>query len=1298
MFRRHEIVFIIILSVLNIKLFSQKNNLTSSHHLNWENTLFIEDKYNGETKAIFNFNGVNYNREKKFIPFLTFSRATNKHENLEPIFNVASTEILSDEEEDYIKKNWELKNTFEISSHVGISANQKINTCEIIPFRKNLDGKIEKLIDFNFDWKINPTSKNNYNEQNITYVNNSVLSNGNWYKIAVYKNGIYKIDHNFLKTLGINLENLDPRTIQIYGNGGRILSEKNADAKFDDLIENAIYVSGENDGVFNIEDYILFYGKGTHQWEYNSTTTNDLKFNYIKNYYSDTTYYYLTVNTNQGKRISTRNSLTESENYTSTSFDDFAFHEIDASNLIKSGREFYGEYFDINTEYIFGFNFPEIVQGDTMFVKSSLVGRNQFTTTTFNMQLPDNSNLQFVCSSVGTSYTAPAGDEEVKFKKFIYTGSSIPQIKISKQTSSSTGWIDYIRINARRNLIQPNNILSFRDSRSVGIGRKTKFIITNYTNEYLWDVTNHHEVVNQLGENTSGIFEFKTNTDVLREFVSFKLSDAISPIKIGKIENQNLHASGENVDYIIITHPNFKSQAKELAELHLLYDTLNYVIATPDEIYNEFSSGTPDISAIREFVRMIYKKNTKKPRYLLLFGDGSYNNKSRDIATNSNLIPTYQTQNSLVLTASKVIDDFYGFLDDNEGNGFGIDIVDIGIGRLPVKTVQEAQAMVEKVKHYYIQQSTNINESNACDNSVYNTFGDWRNWITLMSDDAEDSWELSFVSQHNEAFANQIKNIDPSFNIDKIYLDAYKQYSTSGGQKYPDAESDLNKRISKGTLIFNYSGHGGELQLTGEGVIDNNVVNSWTNLNSLPMFVTATCEFSRFDDPSRTSCGENVLLNPKGGGICLFTTTRIAFSSDANSLGPAFFNAALNQLNGWYPRTGDIIRLTKQGSNRNYTHFCLLGDPAVTLAYPKEHIFTSQIKSSSSSTNTNNIDTLKALSKISIKGYIGDKNGNKLNDFNGVVYPTIFDKATNQTTLGNDLGPAGLLNFNIQKNVLYKGKANVKNGEFEFSFMIPKDINYQYGNGKISYYAHNGIIDASGYKNDVIIGGSSNNIETDKDGPEIKLFLNDDNFVRGGTTNENPKIFMKLTDSSGVNTVGSGIGHDIVAILDNNVSAPFVLNDYYEADLNSFQKGKIYYPLTDLKEGNHNLSVRVWDIQNNSSNENTEFIVAGSAELALKQVLNYPNPFTTSTKFYLEHNKCCSSLNLSIQIFTVSGKLIKTINRAIYNEGFRIDGIEWDGKDEFGDKLAKGVYLYKVKLRSSEGDVTEKIEKLVILN
>lgn len=1279
------------------QIIAQDQKKSGITQISWKQTKFYQDPLSGKTKAQFSFTNALFDRDNDFIPFLSETKSVGINEEYTPNFEAILYEQVSQEEKKYLEENWsQISSDFSVKSSSGIGSMKKIFVAEIIPFKKNGNGSYDKLISYKLNWEAT-SKKTPFNKvETVNYATSSVLASGDWYKIAITANGVYKIDRDFLISLGININNLDPRNLKIYGNGGRILSEENSDAKYDDLIENAISISGENDGVFDAGDQILFYGKGPDQWEYNKNNTADLKFSFIKNYYSDTAFYFITVGNSPGKRITDLASLTGQENYTSTTFDDYANHEIDAQNLIKSGREFYGEHFDITTQYNYGFNFPFIVQGDTMFVKSTLIGRNQYTSTVFDLLLPDNSTLQFNCASVGTSYTAAIGVEDTRFKRIIYSGASGAALTITKQTASSTGWLDYIRLNARRYLTYNSSLLSFRDSRTYLAGRKTKFEITSSSALTLWDVTDHLNVKNQLTNYSSNVIDFVAATDTLREYVAFRSSDVSVPIKYGKIANQDLHSISGNIDYIIIVHPNFKSQALELAQLHQQYDTLSYVIATPQEIFNEFSSGVQDISALREFVRMIYKRAIVKPRYLLLFGDGSYNNLIKDGPSNTNFIPTYQSTNSIALSASKVIDDFYGFLDDSEGNGFGFDMVDIGIGRLPVKSDEEATAMVEKVKHYYLQQGNITGEQNPCDNNAYNTFGDWRNWITLMSDDAEASWELEFVSGHNEAFASQIKNLDPTFNVDKIYLDAYQQYSTAGGQKYPDAEADLNKRIQKGTLILNYSGHGGELQLTGEGVIDINIVNAWRNLNNLPMFVTATCEFSRFDDPSRTSCGELVLLNPQGGGICLFTTTRIAYSSDANALGPAFFNSALNQINGWYPRTGDIIKQTKQGSNRGYTHFCLLGDPAITLAYPKQRIYTTEINSKPISAAGN--DTLKALSKVTVKGFVGDKNGAKLTGFNGIVFPTVFDKPSQQLTLGNDLGPSSSINFSVQKNILYKGKASVTNGDFEFTFIVPKDINYQFGKGKLSYYGHNGLIDAAGYFDSIMVGGSNPNPIVDNVGPQINLYMNDENFVFGGTTNENPKVFMKLLDSSGVNTVGSGIGHDVTAIMDGDNTNPLVLNDFYEADINNYKAGKLYYPLTDLPDGRHTLDVKVWDVQNNSSTASTEFIVAASAEMALKQVLNYPNPFTTSTKFFVEHNQCCVTLDLSIQIFTISGKLIKTINQDVQNQGFRIDGVDWDGKDDFGDKIGRGVYIYKVKIRSSNGGSAEKIEKLVILN
>ncbi|MBK9671540.1 MAG: type IX secretion system sortase PorU [Bacteroidetes bacterium] len=537
-----------------------------------------------------------------------------------------------------------------------------------------------------------------------------------------------------------------------------------------------------------------------------------------------------------------------------------------------------------------------------------------------------------------------------------------------------------------------------------------------------------------------------------------------------------------------------------------------------------------------------------------------------------------------------------------------------------------------------------------------------------------------------------------NINIDKIYFDAFKQMSTAGGQRYPDVTAAINQRIDNGALIMNYTGHGGETGWAHERVIDISTINDWGNVKKLPLFVTATCEFSRYDDPARTSAGEDVLLNPNGGGIGLLTTTRLVYSNPNFVLNYNFYKNAFKPIAGGMPRLGDIAKVTKNSSvssaSTNHRNFTLLGDPALKLAYPKESVVTSTLNTQSISVNA---DTVKALSKITITGYIQDINGAKMSSFNGLIYPTVFDKSKIVTTQGND-SDSPKKNFRLQKSIVYKGKVSVINGDFSFTFVVPKDIALNFGKGRLSYYADNGETDASGNNENFIIGGVSSAINSDNEGPQVQLYLNNDKFINGGITNENPVLYAKVQDDNGINTVGNGIGHDIVSMLDLSSDKTYVLNDYYQAELDSYQKGTIRYQLSNLAEGKHDLSLKVWDTYNNSSVARTEFVVSKSARLALQRIFNYPNPFTTSTNFYFQHNQADNGMNVQIQIFTVSGKLIKTIEQFVRTEGFTSESIHWDGLDDFGDKIGKGVYVYRLKAIDSTGGIADKFEKLVILN
>ena len=462
----------------------------------------------------------------------------------------------------------------------------------------------------------------------------------------------------------------------------------------------------------------------------------------------------------------------------------------------------------------------------------------------------------------------------------------------------------------------------------------------------------------------------------------------------------------------------------------------------------------------------------------------------------------------------------------------------------------------------------------------------------------------------------------------------------------------------------------------------------------MPVFITATCEFSRFDDPLRTSGGELVVLNPNGGGIGLMTTTRLVFSQPNYFLNRTFYDKVFERdANGNPKRLGDVFLEVKNlnAYSTNSRNFSLLGDPALKLAIPKHTVETTTINGMP----VGQTDTLNALELVTISGEVKDNNGNKLTSYNGFVYPTIFDKIENKQTLNNDGG--GVFTYQTRERRIFKGKATVTNGDFSFSFVVPKDISYSYGTGKISYYSENQVEDANGYNDNFIIGGSNPSIVEDDQGPQMDLFMNDESFVYGGITDNNPSLLVKLSDDQGINTVGSGIGHDLVAVLDDNTENAFILNDYYEASVDDYSSGTINYPFSDLPEGKHTLRVKAWDVANNSAEKTIEFNVVKSQEVKIENLVNYPNPFTTNTEFIFQHNQAGVPMDIKLEVFTVSGKLVKSFDRVVVNDGFISRDIKWDGRDDFGDKIGKGVYVYKLKIRSSNGSTSEKFEKLVIL-
>jgi hypothetical protein len=1117
-----------------------------------------------------------------------------------------------------------------------------------------------------------------------SYSPNSVLSSGNWFKLSVKDPGVYKIDIPFLNNLGVNTSSLSSASVRLYGNGGQMLDESNAGLWVDDLKENALLVVDGGDGVINGSDYILFYANGPDEWIKDSA---NLRFIHRKNIYSDKAYYFLSVG-GTGKRIATAvNILTP--NLTISSFSERYFHELDTVNFLASGKEWYGEEFANAPGKVlvknFTVNVPNIQNNSPLLLKSNLVARSVGTGSRFDVRINNQPASQLVINSVsggqydlfaqqGSGLTAATATQSNIDISYTYAPGSF----------NAQGWLNWFELFARRN-ISLNGIdqLLFRDWLSVGnnIG---EFVVINATaNTQVWDVTDLLTPIRIQGNFANNEFRFINNCSRLREYVAFNNTNFLTPVAAGKISNQDLH-NVSPADLLIVTHPYLLPSAQRLALLHQQQNNLRTVIVTTEQVYNEFGSGTPDPTAIRNWVKMYYDKYganaANKSKYLLLFGDASFDYKSR-LNNNTNLVPAYENNFSLDPLSTYTSDDFYGFLDDNEdiNSGAIINYLDVGIGRIPAKNNEEAKAFVDKVAAYYDPQS----------------FGPWRNSLTFIADDEDANLHL----QDAEIITATANTTGPVFNQQKIYLDAFQQESGAGGSRYPQANQAINNQVFNGTLIWNFNGHGGSKRLAEETILDQEVVSGWNNPYRLPLFITATCDFAPYDNPTVNSIGENILLRPKTGAIGLMTTTRVVFAFSNRIMNNNYLQFALQpDANGKYKTLGDAVREAKNytyqtsGDVANNRKFTLLGDPALTLAFPALKVRATMVNGISVAS----ADTLSSTEKIIIEGEVTDVQGNLLTSFNGNVYPAVFDKPQTINTLAND--PASqVTSFQAQTNVLFKGKASVANGKFSFTFKVPKDINYQYGNGKLSLYAEDGIKDANGFFTNFIVGGAGNNIGGDNTGPLIKTYLNDEKFVNGSITNQNPVLIAKLTDSSGINTVGTGIGHDIIATLDNDNRKFFILNDYYQGALNSYQQGVVRFQLPELEPGPHSLKIKAWDVLNNSNEVILEFTVAKDVELELSHVLNYPNPFTASTTFWFEHNKPGQPLQVQVQIMTITGRVIKTISQTVTTDGNRSASIQWDGRDEYGDKPGRGVYLYKVKVISPDKKKKEVLGKLVIL-
>ena len=1077
-----------------------------------------------------------------------------------------------------------------------------------------------------------------------------------------------------MKKIGINSDAINPQNIKLYGSNNGMLPQPNSATRINDLQEIAIFTKGADDGKFNKEDYVLFFGQGPDN--YQLIPSNGI-FQYQNNLYSDKNFYFITV-ADAGKRMLTTKSVSGSFPVI-TEFDDLAYFESEKSNDLHSGRDWFGEQFDTKTEYTIRFDLSGVVDNSPVKVVSNVMAQS-FLESSFQIFLND---VQIGEQKVQPIFNSQYAIKGIERTDTITTTSTIVnaatrtnqdlKIKFTKATTGrSLGYLDYLLLQTKRKLALYGDQTIFHSIKSLEQSI-SQFSITNMTPDgIVWDVTDPFNASIKETSITSGICTFASNSTAIRKYVAGSNKNYLTPVTEGEVPNQDLHGIS-SLELLIITAPEFLSEAERLAAYRSAASSIKVVVATTTQIYNEFSSGKQDVTALRDAVRYFYKNNSGI-KNLLLFGRGSYDYKNY-LSFNKNFVPIYESRNSLSPLETYSSDDYFGFLEVNEGN-WGEDPIenhtlDIGIGRLPVKKIQEAKTIVDKIIQYENQ-----------------NWGDWRKEILFVADDGD----FNIHQIQADEMAEDLEFNHPEFNAKKLYLDAFKQVNSKIGQVSPEATSELTSSVRNGVAIVNYTGHGNEQQLMQEHIFDPIILDDWTTSPRYPLLVTATCEFGRNDDPGLISTAELSLFRNLGGCIGLLTTARPVNSGTNFTLNKAFYKSLFIKNQNQFRDLGSIMRDTKNTSisgvsNRN---FSLLSDPSMKIVLPSPEVKVTQIKNISSAS-----DTLKALSKIKVTGSVYF-NGTPVTHYNGILIATLFDKPTSEITKGDENAP---FQFKGHDNALYRGQASIRNGSFEFDFIVPSSIDKRVGKGKLGLYASSTATrsDVTGAEQVLKIGSTEKSPGADVKGPGIQLFMGDTTFVNGGIVGKSSRVIAILTDESGINTSTFTIAKTINALLDDSLT--FIVSKYYQSDVDNPKRGKVNYPIENLAAGTHHLELRASDTYGNSASASIIFTVSDQNGIQIEQLLNYPNPVVTSTIFRFKHNRSGEDLEAVITIYDQLGQTMLNNTYQINGSAYQVDLPPWEVTTTGGTKLGVGLYVCKLSVRSLlDGSKNEKITKVIIVN
>ena len=1106
-----------------------------------------------------------------------------------------------------------------------------------------------------------------------SYTDKSVLSSGKTVKIRVQEEGLYSFTYSELRDMGFS----NPKNVHLRGYGGELLNEDFTDSNHyvDDLADQP---------VVDLGDKIAFYLRGVvGLTKTNATATNNIGI--TENYTSDYSYYFLHEEDTEAKRIEFAEELTEEE-IKETTYTAIKWQKFDDINISKTGRNWYGNKFSNGDSKTFTFSFTNLIAGETGKIYSNVLSASA-ATGEFNLK----TDLTDKSATFDKAVKYDLGYEKIMEAEVTQPSSNSISATYKYTTASTTGagYIDYIIAAAKCNLRGNVSYQMIPVSPSTSETNISYAALNSTANIQVWDVSEIGDikrVPTRLSQD-SLIFTVKTRPTVGRYIMVNWGGGFPTPEVVGEVKNQNLHAL-KDIEYMVVTNPEFIDQANDIAEFHKKEDGMSVAVVTAEQVFNEFSSGTPDPTAIRALMKMLWDRASKSeygvlPQYLLLIGDGTYDNRGRLKITDYNKMLTYQSVKSLNETSSYSSDDYFGYVEDGTlgyNNLYTNKNINIGVGRFPVTKAEQAEALVNKVKQYYALEP-----------------GEWRAKMLSLADDNDEqstsSAYHSFLSHQEEAiFA--LGSVEPRINVTRLYWDNFKCDMSGGSRRYPEVTAAITKKFSEGSLIFNYLGHSSYNAISGEHSYSISQAQSIYN-KIYPVWFAGSCNLSQFDD-FRSCFGEEIMLNPNGGAIASIGAVRTAYASPNLSLDKDFLRQTFNPENEYY--LGKIYRAAKsiRGQDSNKMVYILLGDPGLKLKVPEFNIVVDSIVALNTDGSVTKTDSLKALSKMKIYCHIEDETGNIMEQFNGLVNATLKDKKVKAFTLGNkeDIEP---FTYHDRQSTLYSGSSVVTDGKFELQMIIPKDINYKVGYGRLSMYAYDEIngMDAMGANEDLLIGGSALDITPDNVGPNIVLSTNGEKYKDGYKVNPNPMIFADLSDVSGINATGSSIGHNITLTIDDNSKNVISLNSYFKYNTASCTEGRVEYHIDEtLSEGWHTIKIKAWDLQSNSSESTIRIYVTENMAPKIETLTVYPNPAKDNFTVYIMTNRPDEVQTLKCSLSEFSG-------REILKKEMKDKPTDGSWKIEFdlneNGKIAPGLYLLHVLVATENSDFTEKTEKVVVV-